>query len=138
MSWLVRVYEGSPPSSRYECENHRRFPLPKVVTLTKPWTSRISAQFVLSNYGQKDTITGLRLARLPKGKTIHNATAYIGDLIVDGHKRLLVAVQLNDDKSLFLVGIHSGMPLKRRDATLAAIVLLRHEYRQHQQVTLND
>lgn len=112
MSWLVRVYEGSPPSSRYKCENHRRFPLPKVVTLTKPWISRISAQFVLSNYGQKDTITGLRLARLPKGKTIRNATAYVGDLIVDGHKRLLVAVQLDDESHCSWLEYIAGCPVK--------------------------
>lgn len=138
MSWLIRVYEGSPPSTRYECENHRQFPLPKVVTLTKPWTSRISAELVLSTYGQKDTISGLRLARLPNGKVICNATAYVGDLIIGERKRLLVVVMPKSVESLFLVGIHSGMPRKRREATLAAIVLLRDEYRRHQKAPLND
>ena len=128
MEWLLRQYRRVGTSTRYSCGDGARCALPPELTLTKPWAGRINADLVLSTYGERDALTGLRATQPPAGRPYTDARPYTGDILTGGRRRLLVAVVVKDahgEPEYLLVALHRGLPRRRTQATADGIRELR-------------
>ena len=107
MSWITRTYQRDDDRrTRYAATDARpRFPMPAELTVTPPFAGGIRADYVLSPWGERAVITGLR-------RHGHAPGGYVGNLSLAGGKRRLVVALLlpvGDPRELH-VAVASGHP----------------------------